>query len=103
LLALTSTSVNTRYRANIVNGTPGITRTAAEVRKIDPMLAPSGDVFRLRAGSPAIDAADPSFAFVTDDFEGQARVHPDIGADELSTAPVSRRPLTERDVGPSAP
>ena len=36
-------------------------------------------------------------------LQGQPRMMPDIGADELSPAPALRRPLTTADVGPDAP
>jgi hypothetical protein len=103
LFSLTSTSVNTRYTANIVNGSPGITRSAAEVRRVDPKLVKVGDVLKLASGSAAIDKGAASFAFVTEDIEGQPRTTPDVGADELSTAPVLNHPLTAEDVGPDAP
>ena len=71
---------------------------------VNPTMAAEGGVQRLVAGSPAVDVADPAyFSFVADDVEGQPRTTADIGADELSSAPVLRRPLTAADVGPSAP
>jgi poly(beta-D-mannuronate) lyase len=39
-----------------------------------------------------------------DDVDGQKREgKPDLGADEYSTTPVLRGPLTQTDVGPDAP
>jgi hypothetical protein len=39
---------------------------------------------------------------LTADMDRQPRdLHPDIGADESSTAPVSARMLTPKDVGPN--
>ena len=103
LLTETSTSRNTRYSRNLVNGAVSVTRPAAEVRAVDPLLSRVGDLFKLVAGSPAVDAGDASFTYVTDDFEGQPRSTLDVGADELSSAPVLRGVLTEADVGPDAP
>ena len=103
LFGQTSTSKNIRYAANIVKGAPGVTKTPAEVRLVDPLLLKSGDIFRLASGSPAIDAADPSFSFVSDDIEGHPRTKPDIGADERSSSPALFGVLTEKDVGPAAP
>jgi hypothetical protein len=58
---------------------------------------------RLSAGSPAVDAADPSFfPYVTTDMDGQVRSVPDIGADELSSTAIMLRPLARADVGPAA-
>jgi hypothetical protein len=103
VLTETSSSRNTRYAGNIVNGQTSLARSSAEIRLVDPLLARVGDLFKLAAGSPAVDAADPSFTFVTEDFEGQPRTKPDVGADELSTAPALRGLLSESDVGPDAP
>jgi hypothetical protein len=67
-------------------------------------LAMMGDLFRIAAGSSAIDASTPGFDFVTEDMDGQKRQGvPDVGADELSTDPIANGPLTEKDVGPDAP
>jgi poly(beta-D-mannuronate) lyase len=70
----------------------------------DPKLArDAAGVLHLSAGSPAIDAGDGDFAFVTVDQDGQPRSGKlDIGADESSTAPVIARPLTPADVGPGS-
>jgi hypothetical protein len=73
------------------------------VQMIDPMLMKMDGVFRLTAGSPAIDAAMGNYAYVMDDMDGHARNKPDIGADELAPGIITRRPLTEADVGPNAP
>jgi hypothetical protein len=75
------------------------------VMMVDPKLMKVGDIFKLATGSPAIDAADTRYSMlVSDDFEGQPRDgKPDIGADEVSTAPVKAGPLKDTDVGPLAP
>jgi poly(beta-D-mannuronate) lyase len=52
--------------------------------------------------SPARGAAEGSFASVKTDMDGQPREGPiDIGSDQVSNAPVTRRPLTAADVGPA--
>jgi poly(beta-D-mannuronate) lyase len=96
-----SGSVNSTYSQNIsfpVNpGQSGFT-------VIDPQLATVNGIQKLSAGSPAIGFANANFfPFVTDDMDGQTRDGaPDAGADEFSSAPISRRPLTTADVGPNA-
>jgi hypothetical protein len=92
----------TRYLGNIVSG-GGMTRPAAEIRVADPALVQVDGLWKLGAGSPAIDASAAGFDFVTDDIDGQARRQADVGADERSLEPALHRPLTERDVGPDAP
>jgi poly(beta-D-mannuronate) lyase len=72
--------------------------------RADPKLTldPAG-FSRLSPGSPAIGAAIGDLPFIKDDIEGQPRAvdRKDVGCDQLSTAPVVRRPLTPNDVGPS--
>jgi poly(beta-D-mannuronate) lyase len=66
-------------------------------------LTKMGELMVIAAGSKAIDASMGNFPFVMDDVNGQPRNKPDIGADELSTAPMLYRPLTPADVGPDGP
>jgi poly(beta-D-mannuronate) lyase len=64
----------------------------------DPKLEPMG---RLGAGSPALGAGvAPPFP-ITEDVDGQPRGQArDIGADQHSSAPVTRKPLQPMEVGP---
>jgi len=100
LLSEASGTQNTTYVGNIVNGRTSITRGTIMV---DPKLVKTGDVFSIGSGSPAIDAATQPFTFVTDDIEGKPRVAPDIGANEISSAPAMFGLLKLTDVGPMAP
>jgi poly(beta-D-mannuronate) lyase len=96
-------TTGTFYKGNIVwNGSTNVTGTDA-VRKIDPKLVKVGEIFKLGSVSPAINTADATFTFVTDDMDGQARSTPDVGADELSSATPKRGLLSATDVGPNAP
>ncbi|MFB8036572.1 chondroitinase-B domain-containing protein [Streptomyces sp. NPDC056004] len=72
--------------------------------RADPKLVTGTDgVARLSAGSPAIGAATLGSPAVADDIDGDTRGSTrDIGADEYSTAPALRHPLTAADVGPNA-
>lgn len=82
--------------------TVGLDLPADQIRVADPRLVADGEIAHLAAGSPAVDAATGDFPYVTDDVDGQPRdARPDIGADELSIAPVARHPLTVADVGTS--
>jgi poly(beta-D-mannuronate) lyase len=71
----------------------------------NPQFTTVNGIQKLSSASPAIGAAETSFSeLVTDDMDGQPRdSNPDIGADEFSSAPVIRQPLTTADVGPNAP
>jgi poly(beta-D-mannuronate) lyase len=73
--------------------------------RADPKLTAGSDgVYRLGAGSAAVNAASVDHSSqVTDDVDGQTRTAPyDVGADEYSTATPVRRPLNAADVGPNA-
>jgi poly(beta-D-mannuronate) lyase len=89
---------NVTYEGNMSSAGAGPNGKVA-----DPKLVKMGGLFRLVAGSPAIDSAVGNYPYVMDDLDGQARAKPDIGADELATTPGMRHPLTEADVGPDAP
>jgi hypothetical protein len=100
--------VNLTYAGNIAwptgSATIGVTKPTSAVRAVDPLLARDGSVHRIGAGSPAIDAGTGGHTFVTDDMDGQARAGgTDIGADERSSSPGTRGPLSATDVGPEAP
>ncbi|MFC0097839.1 chondroitinase-B domain-containing protein [Micromonospora marina] len=96
---------NMTYTGNIawptgaaVVGVPGSATIA------NPLLVAQGEVTRIGAGSPAVDAAVGGYAFVTEDMDRQPRSgSADVGADERSTAPVTNKPLLPADVGVGAP
>jgi hypothetical protein len=93
---------DTTYAGNIVSG-GATTGDLTGARQVDARLVRDGDgVLRLAAGSPAVDSAVGNHG-VGEDIDGHPRAGmADVGADELSTAPVLRRPLTRNDVGPRA-
>jgi len=105
-----STPTNPMYEGNIVFGsmTDGAI-PASGLTRVDPLLIRDANgILHISAGSPAINASFGSFPALVDDIDGQPRdtatdgKPPDVGADEFSSAPVTRRPLTSADVGPSA-
>ncbi|WP_248926157.1 polysaccharide lyase 6 family protein [Paenibacillus hamazuiensis] len=96
---------NTAFYGNIGFGggtLSNVSRTADEIREIDPLLVQADGVSRLTAGSPAIDASMWSSPLLVEDMDGQPRQAADTGADEYSGDPVRRRPLTVSDVGPGS-
>ncbi|MGW0520858.1 chondroitinase-B domain-containing protein [Crossiella sp. NPDC003009] len=100
--------VNLTYTGNIAwptgSATVGVSKPAGAVRSVDPLLVREGPVFRIGDGSPAIDSGAGGHPFLTEDMDGQARTGvADVGADERSTAAVSRTPLNAAQVGPEAP
>ena len=96
---------STTWKANVLWGRAPDGEIPTEgFRRVDPLLAPAAGLQRVQRGSPLIDAAAAGFAEVATDLDGQPRQEPrDIGADEFSSAPVVRRPLTPADVGPASP
>jgi poly(beta-D-mannuronate) lyase len=106
ILDLNGPTPNARFEGNIVFGsaTNGDMPTSGALR-VNPMLSQdSFSIFRLLSTSPAINASVGSFPEVTIDLDGHARPGTkDVGADEFSTAPITRRPLTAANVGPNAP
>ncbi|GAB3936125.1 hypothetical protein GCM10029976_047430 [Kribbella albertanoniae] len=98
--------VRLTYTGNIAHptgsATVGIDKPATAIRVADPQLALDGTLYRPAPGSPAADTAVGST--ITDDMDGQPRdAVPDVGADELSTAPILQTPATAANVGPNAP
>jgi poly(beta-D-mannuronate) lyase len=93
-------SENITYSNNFVNGGASVTKG---VKMIDPKLVKDGEISRIAADSPAIDAADPMYP-VMDDIDGTPRSGKlDVGADEFQLGGTKKAPLTTKDVGPMAP
>ncbi|MFF6792096.1 chondroitinase-B domain-containing protein [Streptomyces filamentosus] len=93
------------WQGNILWGSAANgTIPAGGFRRVDPLLRKDADgVYRLTAGSPAVDSAVSTAAVVTEDADGHARGSArDVGADEYSTLAPVRAPLTTADVGPNA-
>ncbi|WP_412061772.1 chondroitinase-B domain-containing protein [Rubrivirga sp. IMCC45206] len=87
------------WSGNIFFGRPG--DLPEGVTFADPELVEAEDgLFRPSPTSPLLDAAVAAFAPATD-MDGQARVTPDVGADEVSADPRTLGPLSPEDVGPS--
>ena len=94
---------NFTYAGNIAFGAALGSASGPGISTVDPLLTLGADgLQRLTSVSPAIDAAFTGFSAATGgiDMDRQLRgASFDIGADELSTAPVLRGPLTAADVG----
>ncbi len=96
---------NITWQGNIFFGVAlGFTLPASN-STANPLLSLAADgLYRPATNSPAIDAALGSYTNVVDDMDGQPRLDPkDIGADELSAAPITRGPVKLSDVGPVDP
>jgi hypothetical protein len=102
---------NMRWEGNIMFGADvGLPEfQEEEIQVVDPLLSPfppdpdRHELARPADSSPVQGAALGAYPFVTEDIEGQARpdAGKDVGADQVSSDPVTRPPLTPSDVGPS--
>ena len=74
----------------------------AGIRLADPKLVLTDGRWRPAADSPARGAAEGDFAAVKTNISGQPRAgNFDVGCDQSSAAPITNRPLTAAEVGPS--
>jgi hypothetical protein len=94
------------WEGNIVwNTTAGDMPSGTYTVEDPKLVADASGVFHLASNSPAINAAVGSFSSIVVDQDGQARpggASNDVGADEVSTAPVIAKLLTTADVGPNS-
>ncbi len=92
------------WEGNIAfGGSLGPKAGAAGIGVVNPQLQLGADgLWRPAASSPVVNAAmGATSSLVPNDFDGQPRLGiADVGADEVSTAAIVRRPLTPGDVGP---
>ncbi|MGB2866849.1 MAG: chondroitinase-B domain-containing protein [Bacteroidota bacterium] len=104
LITLTDTPGNMTWEGNVLNGATVGTTLPPSNQLVNPQLVLGTDsLWRPQQGSPALKSAVGSYAFVTDDMDGQARVAPfDAGADELASGGILRTPITRNEVGPVA-
>lgn len=93
--------VNMVVEGNFLWGDPGIDLPDGN-QLADPLLEQGEDtLWRLTAGSPAIDAGVGSYDYLTHDMDGQPRMGGlDAGADEYSSEPIGRRPPGPESTGP---
>jgi Chondroitinase B/Carbohydrate binding module (family 6) len=92
------------YEGNILYGLTGGGMPSSGYRTVNPQLVlDSRGLYRLSAGSPAIDAALGTYPQVVLDMDAQTRGSAkDVGADEYGAAGAPHEPLTTADVGPAA-
>ena len=101
LISYDADPVNMMYEGNIMHGDLGIPQPDG-VTLSDPLLKLEGELWRLSAASPAIDAAVGVYEFVIDDMDGQIRTDAfDVGADERNKLPILRGPLGAASTGPA--
>jgi poly(beta-D-mannuronate) lyase len=90
------------WTGNVASPLPGAPEHSG-IRRVELRLERSADgLWRPAADSPVWGAAEGRFPMVATDIDGQARTGRwDPGCDQLSFTPVTSRPLTAADVGPS--
>ena len=105
LVAVFDTLTNLTWQGNLFFGGSalGIVQPNGITISDPKMIMASDGLWRPGSGSPVVSTSVSagSFPFVVSDMDGQLRdSSPDVGADEVSTAVVTRWPLTPADVGP---
>ncbi|MCF7804880.1 MAG: DUF5123 domain-containing protein [Candidatus Marinimicrobia bacterium] len=96
--------VNMIWEGNIMHGTSLGIENPGGISEVDPELTLGVDsLWRITESSPAYGAAAGEYSWVTTDMDGQSRTLPkDVGADQVSGAEITNRPLTPNDnVGPT--
>ncbi|MBV9468727.1 MAG: polysaccharide lyase 6 family protein [Abitibacteriaceae bacterium] len=89
-----------RWMGNLTNAT--VTPPHKGIRTVDLKLRQAKDgLWRPQPSSPTRRTAEGDFGAVKWDIDGQLRRgRRDVGCDQISSAPITNRPLTAADVGP---
>lgn len=104
LMNIINAPSNMKFEGNIMFGAAVGMEVKDGIKVVDPKLEQGADqLWRPGPGSPVLGAAAGNYPGVTEDMDGQPRANAkkDAGADEKSSAPITRRPLTKADVGPA--
>lgn len=102
LIQYVDTPINMTFEGNVFYGSSlGIPQPAG-INITDPLLQKDDKgMWRPSPGSPLIGTASGTYNDVVLDMDGDSRSGPkDVGADQVSTATPTSRPLTANDVGP---
>lgn len=93
---------NFTWEGNIFQGSELGMEIPSGVTIADPKLELASDnLWRPATGSPAIGSAVGTYDYVTDDMDGHSRPEiKDAGADQVSTSPVLRKPVSKDNTGP---
>lgn len=101
LISIVTAPTNFVWEGNLVFGA-AVGLAHPGIRNVNPLLHWAADhLWRPSPASPARDAAEGDYPWITEDVDGQSRSAAwDVGCDEISDAPIIRRPLQLDDVGP---
>jgi poly(beta-D-mannuronate) lyase len=102
MITYIDTPINLTYAGNVFYGASLGISLPSGISMVDPKLAKDTEgLWRPAADSPLLGAAAGSYPQVVLDMDGQPRPPTkDVGADQASEAPRTRRPITVEDVGP---
>ena len=101
LVTFTDAPINVTWNGNVFSWATIGMNLPADNYNFNPQLVKGSDnIYRLQAGSLAIDKANVNYNYVAKDFDGQTRIVNDIGADEFSNDPITIKPVGPKEVGP---
>ena len=102
-LQLDEAQAQIKYEGNIVYGAKTGVSSMKGLFAVDPKLMRDKlGLYRPQKDSPAKGEAKGSYPKITHDLDGHKRLgQSDVGADQMSTDPITRRPLSMKDVGPA--
>ena len=102
LIQIDESGAKIKYEGNIFHGAKMGVLPSPGVHFADPKLSmDKAGLYRPQKDSPAKGQAKGSYPKVVRDMDGHKRQGPsDVGADQMSADPISRRPLSIKDVGP---
>jgi len=101
-LQLDEAQAQIKYEGNIVYGAKTGVSSMRGLRAVNPkLMKDKSGLYRPQKDSPAKGEAKGSYPKITHDVDGHKRLgQSDVGADQISTDPITRRPLSMQDVGP---
>jgi len=102
LIQQNAAPVNLTWLLNALHGPALGIDAPSGIRPVDPQMHLAQDgTWRPSPRTAIVWSAIDGFSFLKDDIDGQPRTEPlSVGCDQLSDAPVARKPLTPADVGP---
>ena len=103
LIQLDEGGAQIKYEGNIAHGAKTGVSSAKGFLLVNPKLVKDkSGLYRIGMDSPARGTAKGVYPKITRDMDGQERRgKKDVGADQVSSGPITQSPLSMKDVGPA--